>query len=66
MAAAESSIASPCNRVCVVHPARQICIGCGRTLDEIARWIELSGTERDGIMAQLPARLVAANSPNAA
>jgi uncharacterized protein len=66
MAAVESSIASPCNRVCVVHPARQICIGCGRTLGEIAHWIELSGPERDSIMAQLPARLAAAHSPDAA
>jgi predicted Fe-S protein YdhL (DUF1289 family) len=44
-------------RVCVVHPTRQLCIGCGRSLDEIARWVECGAAERARIMAQLPARL---------
>jgi uncharacterized protein len=57
----ETSIASPCNRICVVHPASQMCIGCGRSLDEIGRWISLSAAEREAIMAQLPARLAALN-----
>jgi uncharacterized protein len=55
--ASESTISSPCNRVCVVHPAARICIGCGRSLDEIGRWLALSEDERTAIMAQLPARL---------
>jgi predicted Fe-S protein YdhL (DUF1289 family) len=38
-----------------------MCIGCGRSLDEITRWITLSETERTAIMAQLPARLAALN-----
>ena len=61
MASAETSIETPCNRVCVVHPSLALCIGCGRSLDEIARWIALSETERTAIMAQLPARLAALN-----
>jgi predicted Fe-S protein YdhL (DUF1289 family) len=32
------------------------CIGCGRTLDEIARWADMSNEERRAIMALLPAR----------
>jgi predicted Fe-S protein YdhL (DUF1289 family) len=59
MPSVETSIQTPCNRVCVVHPMRQLCIGCGRTLDEIARWIELGDAERTRIMAQLPSRLAA-------
>ena len=59
MDCAETVIESPCNRVCVVHPTARLCIGCGRSLDEIARWIGLSGAERNRIMAQLPARLAA-------
>jgi uncharacterized protein len=55
----EPSISSPCNHVCMVHPTSPICIGCGRSLDEIARWIAFSETERTAIMAQLPARLAA-------
>ncbi len=60
MASAETSIESPCNRVCVVHPTRGLCIGCGRSLDEIARWIDIAPAERARIMAQLPFRLAAA------
>ena len=59
--AAETSMSSPCSRICVVHPASRMCIGCGRSLDEIAGWIALSETERRQIMAQLPARLTATN-----
>jgi predicted Fe-S protein YdhL (DUF1289 family) len=33
-----------------------LCIGCGRTVDEIARWAEMSPEERRAIMAVLPAR----------
>lgn len=51
------SISSPCNRVCVVNPTARICVGCGRSLDEVARWVALSEAERKSIMAQLPARL---------
>jgi predicted Fe-S protein YdhL (DUF1289 family) len=53
------TIESPCNRVCVVHPTAGLCIGCGRSLDEIGRWIDLSGAERTRITALLPARLAA-------
>jgi hypothetical protein len=54
-----ASIGTPCNRTCVVHPTLRLCIGCGRSLDEIARWIGLSDDERERIMAQLPPRLAA-------
>jgi predicted Fe-S protein YdhL (DUF1289 family) len=64
MASAEPIIQSPCNRVCVMHPRRQICIGCGRSLDEIARWIQLTESERADIMAQLPQRLTAVTGGN--
>ena len=47
---------SPCIKVCQMDPARSVCIGCCRTLDEIARWGGLSENERSAVMAQLPAR----------
>lgn len=49
-------IASPCVKVCVLDAERRACTGCGRTLDEIARWSEMSDEERAQVMAQLPAR----------
>ena len=59
MASAEANIESPCNKVCVVHPSLGLCIGCGRSLDEIARWSDFAPAERARIMAQLPPRLAA-------
>ena len=32
------------------------CLGCRRTLGEIARWGEMSDAERADVVAQLPAR----------
>lgn len=52
-------IASPCVRICVLDAARRVCTGCGRTLDEIARWSEMTDEERAQVMAELPARRAA-------
>jgi predicted Fe-S protein YdhL (DUF1289 family) len=57
MASVEPAIETPCTRVCVLHPTAGLCAGCGRSLDEIARWVDLGAAERTRIMAQLPARL---------
>jgi predicted Fe-S protein YdhL (DUF1289 family) len=50
-------IDSPCNKICVVRPGENLCIGCGRTLQEIAGWTAFAVAERDRIMADLPRRL---------
>ena len=46
---------SPCVNVCVLDPSRGVCKGCGRTLEDIARWSSLSDAERDDIMEKLAA-----------
>ena len=66
MADAATNIESPCNKVCVVHPTLGVCIGCGRSLDEIGRWIDFAPAERARIMAQLPSRLAALSGPGPA
>ncbi len=50
------SLVSPCIKVCVIEPASGLCVGCGRTLDEITRWSSLSDMERATIMRELPRR----------
>ena len=50
-------IQSPCNKICTIDAPSGLCAGCGRTLDEIARWTTLSDGERARIMAELPQRL---------
>jgi len=47
---------SPCVKVCQMDPQRDVCLGCARTLDEIARWASLTDQERDLILSQLPGR----------
>jgi len=54
---------SPCIHVCTVDPASRLCVGCGRTLDEIGRWAMMSPAERRTIMDGLPARLAALGLP---
>jgi predicted Fe-S protein YdhL (DUF1289 family) len=66
MPTVEAAINTPCNRICVLHPTLRLCIGCGRSLDEIAHWIALTDAARAEIMAQLPARLAAAGGAKAA
>jgi uncharacterized protein len=39
-----------------MDPVRGLCLGCARTLDEIARWASFSDQERDRILAELPRR----------
>jgi predicted Fe-S protein YdhL (DUF1289 family) len=47
---------TPCVDVCEIDLASGLCIGCGRSVEEIAHWTEMSPTERRAIMAILPAR----------
>jgi uncharacterized protein len=32
------AIESPCVKTCLIHPQARLCIGCLRTMDEIAGW----------------------------
>jgi predicted Fe-S protein YdhL (DUF1289 family) len=47
---------TPCIKVCVIEPQTGLCKGCGRSLDEIARWATMSGEERRRIIAGLPGK----------
>jgi predicted Fe-S protein YdhL (DUF1289 family) len=48
---------SPCIAVCIIDPRTGLCLGCGRTLAEIARWPRLERAERLALMALLPQRM---------
>ena len=50
------SIATPCVQVCIVDGESSLCLGCYRTLSEIAGWSGLTDAERASVMADLPAR----------
>jgi predicted Fe-S protein YdhL (DUF1289 family) len=42
--------------VCAVDAALGLCLGCRRTLAEIAGWSRFTDAERARILAELPAR----------
>ena len=48
--------ASPCNKICRLD-ADQVCVGCGRTLDEIAEWSVASEARRREIVIACAQRL---------
>ena len=50
-------VSTPCIKICTMDPRAGICAGCGRTLEEIARWGGMAESERLRLMQLLPARL---------
>ena len=50
---------TPCIKLCTIDPRTGLCLGCARTLAEIASWSSLSDAERARLMAELPRRVPA-------
>lgn len=48
--------ASPCISVCRMDYATGWCIGCSRTLEEIASWRDLDETAKARVLTALPMR----------
>ena len=51
-----TAIKTPCVQVCAVDGESGLCLGCFRTLPEIAGWSRLSDAERQAIMDEVPGR----------
>ena len=49
-------IQTPCVLVCAVDPDSGLCLGCFRTLEEIAAWSRLTDAERETVIRDLPGR----------
>ncbi|BCK05120.1 hypothetical protein VCSRO147_3536 [Vibrio cholerae] len=54
------SYKSPCVRHCCLDD-KDICIGCGRTLDEICRWSSVTNSEKQEILINSVARVQSRN-----
>jgi predicted Fe-S protein YdhL (DUF1289 family) len=50
-------ISTPCIKICTIDQATLLCAGCGRSLEEIARWGGMTEPQRLEIMRLLPERL---------
>jgi len=49
-------IDSPCNDICTIDHKSGLCIGCGRTQNEIANWLIYSERKKVIILKGLKAR----------
>ena len=49
---------TPCVNVCLLDSETGLCVGCGRTIGEIAGWASMSDSERRAIMATLSERMM--------
>lgn len=49
-------VATPCIKVCIVDGESGLCLGCFRTLQEIAAWGTFPEERRAELMAELPGR----------
>jgi predicted Fe-S protein YdhL (DUF1289 family) len=49
-------VESPCVDICLLDQEAGLCVGCGRTIEEIANWASMTDPERSAIMRELPAR----------
>ncbi|MDN4630321.1 DUF1289 domain-containing protein [Sphingomonas sp. PsM26] len=59
-------ITSPCVSLCRIDPTGALCIGCARTLAEIAAWSTATPEWRNQVMDALPARFSAYRERNPA
>jgi uncharacterized protein len=57
-----TEVPSPCVDICDVDETCKYCIGCGRSLDEIAAWFTASNEQRQAILDELPERLKRLNA----
>jgi len=55
--ASPAPIVTPCVGVCIVDGQSGLCLGCLRTLAEIAGWSGFDDADRAAIMTALPARV---------
>ena len=53
---ARHEVDSPCIKICVIHPEERLCVGCYRSIEEIATWSRMTPEERQTITADLPSR----------
>lgn len=58
-----SPVPSPCVNLCTIDPDTRLCLGCRRTLDEIAAWSGLSDAGKHAVWLQLPDRRPTAQEP---
>ena len=60
--AGHPAVASPCVRMCTLDDD-DVCVGCGRTLDDITGWTSMSDPDKAACVARARERLIALGRP---
>jgi predicted Fe-S protein YdhL (DUF1289 family) len=50
-------VPSPCTSVCRMSPTTELCLGCFRTLDEIALWGRMDDVAKRAVWQSISGRL---------
>ena len=53
---ASRRVMSPCKSICIMDAKSNLCIGCKRTIDEVARWPMMNDDERQKVVDSLKTR----------
>ena len=49
-------IDSPCNDICTTDPESGLCVGCGRTQEEISNWLFFDDKQKKMVLMNLKRR----------
>ena len=58
MSVAPEHVLSPCVKVCALDPRSGYCVGCYRTIDEVANWVEMSAEDKRTVLERVARRRV--------
>ena len=47
----QSKVESPCISICRYE--NEICVGCGRTVDEVVNWYDMTDDEKQAVLNRL-------------
>jgi predicted Fe-S protein YdhL (DUF1289 family) len=51
-----SEVKSPCVEICQLDMSSDICLGCFRTMDEIAGWVDMTDAEKRDVLSLIEER----------
>jgi uncharacterized protein len=55
---------SPCIDICTTDPESGLCVGCGRTQEEIVKWVAYSNKQKQQVLLNINKRNGIVNKPN--